>query len=380
MMSAIRLLLISALTIGSLSQANACTCAFGDGPACQEAWRQSVDAVFLGRVENIESVRGTAAAPAGAMSMTRMGGLRRVTIVVEEGYRGVSAKKMVVYTAAGSAACGFEFETDERYLIFATATKDAQLTVSLCSATKPAKYAMDDLTYLRSVPSLKPTSTIQGSVWRYTHDPNFKPKFQPSLMDHYRPPEHEYMAMKPESGITVLATAEDGTEHTAIVDAEGNWRISELPPGRYTLQPKESEDAFLYPFVSNVELAPKGCAQADIRVESNGRISGMIEHHDPGTDWALVKVFVLPFPNFVLNHPVKEVMLKPTDSKFDIGPQPGRYLLGAYVVSKIGTPERYTFGYWGWTYFPGVTDAKSGEPIEVKEGKAVNNVTLRMAY
>ena len=65
--------------------------------------------------------------------------------------------------------------------------------------------------------------------------------------------------------------------------------------------------------------------------------------------WALVKVFVLPFPNFVLNHPVKEVMLKPTDSKFDIGPlPPGRYLLGAYVVSKIGTPERYTFGDWGW--------------------------------
>ena len=66
---------------------------------------------------------------------------------------------------------------------------------------------------------------------------------------------------------------------------------------------------------------------------------------------------------------------------FDIGPlPPGRYLLGAYVVSKISTPERYTFGDWGWTYFPGVTDTKSGEPIEVKEGKAVNNVTLRMAY
>ena len=33
--------------------------------------------------------------------------------------------------------------------------------------------------------------------------------------------------------------------------------------------------------------------ESEIRDESNGRISGTLEHHSPESDWALVKVFVL---------------------------------------------------------------------------------------
>ena len=58
------------------------------------------------------------------------------------------------------------------------------------------KYAEEDIAYLRSLSTLPPVSTIFGTVWRYTHDPNFKPKFRPSLMDHYRPPEQDYLAME----------------------------------------------------------------------------------------------------------------------------------------------------------------------------------------
>jgi hypothetical protein len=228
---------------------------------------------------------------------------------VEEGYRGVSSKKAEVYTASSSAACGFDFRKGERYLILASSTKDAQLTVSLCSATKPAVYATEDISYLRSRPSLKPTSTIQGSVWRYTHDPNFKPKFQPSLMDHYRPPEQDYMAMVPEPGVKVVATGQDGTEHVAAVDKEGNWRISNLSPGPYTVRAQANDATYVHPFFSKVEVAPRGCAKVDIRVESNGRVAGTLEHDTPESDWALLKVFALPLANPDLRHPAMEQTL-----------------------------------------------------------------------
>jgi hypothetical protein len=250
----IRLLVTSVLAIATLNVANACTCMFGAGPACEETWRKSVDAAFVGQVEKIELVQGIPPAPTGAMSMTMRGGQNRVTVAVQEAYRGVSARTVVVYTASSSAACGFEFQEQERYLIFASASKDGQLTVSLCSATKPAQYAAEDISYLRSLPSLKPTSTIRGSVWRYTHDPNFRPKFQPSLMDHYRPPEQDYMAMKPEPGIRVMAKGQDGIERTAIVDTDGNWRISDLSPGRYTVEPQTREGVYIYPFFSNLDV------------------------------------------------------------------------------------------------------------------------------
>ena len=119
----------------------------------------------------------------------------------------------------------------------------------------------------------------------------------------------------------------------------------------------------------------------NIRADSNGRISGTLDHHSPESDWALLKVMVLAYPNPDWHHPVRETTLEPDASMFEIGPLPaGKYILGAYVVRKIGTPDRYTFADWGWTYFPGVYDPKLAEPIEVVEGKSVSNLKLKMMY
>jgi len=52
----IRILVIALFVAITLADTEACTCAFGDGPACQEAWRESVDAILLGRVEKIEAL------------------------------------------------------------------------------------------------------------------------------------------------------------------------------------------------------------------------------------------------------------------------------------------------------------------------------------
>ena len=376
------MLAAAAFASTAFTGAQGCTCAFGGGPACQEAWRQGVDAVFLGRVDKIEAARGNVGLTPGAMSVTMMGSLLQVAVSVDEVYRGSSAKMIQVYTASSSAACGYSFRKGQKYLIYASAAgKDSQLVVSLCSATKPAKYAEKDLTYLRSVPSLVPTSTLMGNIWRYTRDPNFKPKFQPSLMDHYRPPEQDYMAMKPEAGFTVVARAQDGTERTATADSDGNWHIDELPAGRYTLQPQIREGVYVYPFLSTVEIAPKGCAQVNIRVESNGRISGTLDHPAPGNDWALVKVFALPVSESDWHRPAQEATLEPNASTFEVGPLPaGKYVLGAYVAVKITAGNGYTFGDLGPFYYPGVTGINGAEPIEVAEGKAVTNVKFKIMY
>jgi hypothetical protein len=316
----------------------------------------------------------------GAMSMTMMGGLLRVTLSVEEAYRGVSAKTIEVYTPAHSAACGFAFQQGERYLVYASKTKDEQLIVTLCSATRPAKYAEEDISYLRSIQSLAPTATIMGSVWRYTHDPNFKPKFHPSLMDHYRPPEQDYMAMEPVPGATVLVKAQNGAEHSVTADADGNWRISGLAPGPFTVRPQTDEATFVHPFRSIVDVAPRGCAKVDIRIESNGRISGTLDHPSPASDWVLIKVFAAPVSD--PRHPIAERTLGLSESSFELAPlPPGQYILSAYVSVRIEVPPNgHTYGNLGTFYFPGVTGIKGAEPIDVAEGKATTNVKFRIMY
>lgn len=119
----------------------------------------------------------------------------------------------------------------------------------------------------------------------------------------------------------------------------------------------------------------------DNRVESNGRISGTLLHHAPESDWAGLQVIVLAYPNPDGHHPLTETWLEPDASVFEIGPLPaGQYILGAYVVRKVGTPDRYSLAHWGWTYFPGVYDPKLAQPIEIVEGKSVSNVRLKMMY
>lgn len=354
----------------------------GGGPACQQAWDKSVDAVFLGRVEKIEASQNTGwGLPAGAASMTMMGHVNQVSISVEESYRGVSTKTIKVYTESSGAGCGYAFKEGERYLIFASKTKDEKLLVSLCSATKPAQYADEDLAYLRSIASLPLTTTIKGTVWKYTHDPNFKPKFEPSLMDHYRPKEQDYLAMSPESGMIVIIKSQDGSEHLVTVSANGDWQLSGIAAGMYEVLLKTDDSIYMHPLPKIVEVAPRGCAQVDIRVESNGRISGILEHGAPQKDWALIKVFVLALPNPDWRHPAKEVDLERTQSAFEIGPlPPGKYALGVYLVRRLGTPESYTLFDFGRNYFPGVYDPNLAQPIEVAEGQEVKNVKFKMPY
>jgi len=76
------LILVSFVTI-AFNEANACWCMGGGGPACQQAWDRSVDAVFLGRVEKIEPAHnGKWGLPPGAVSMTMMGSVNEVSISV----------------------------------------------------------------------------------------------------------------------------------------------------------------------------------------------------------------------------------------------------------------------------------------------------------
>jgi hypothetical protein len=376
------LILVFFVTI-AFNKANACFCMGGGGPACQQAWDKSVDAVFLGRVEKIEPSRnGKWGLPPGAASMTMMGRVNEVSISVEESYRGVSTKTIQVYTESSGAGCGYGFKQGERYVVFASKAPDEKLIVSLCSATRPVQYAAEDLAYLRSIPSLPLTATIKGTAWKYTHDPNFKPKLQPSLMDHYRPAEQDYMAMSPESGMTVIIKSQEGAEHSVTVDAKGNWQIADLSPGIYEVHPHIDESTYIYPLPKILEVSPRGCSQVDIRVESNGRISGVLEHGAPQKDWALIKVFVLTLPNPDWHHPAKEVTLEPNQSTFEIGPLPaGTYALGVYLVKTLGTPERYTLVDFGRNYYPGgVYDPNLAQPIDVADGKEVKGVRFKMPY
>lgn len=68
----------------------------------------------------------------------------RVELAVERWFKGDGGARAVASTAASTAACGFPFAEGERYLIYAS-ERNGVLLVSLCSRTRPAGRAAEDI-------------------------------------------------------------------------------------------------------------------------------------------------------------------------------------------------------------------------------------------
>jgi len=365
-------LVVAILVIMPHADALACTCMGGGGPACQEAWREGVNSIFLGRVAKIEVTLGVMGAPDNAASMTLGGSMKVVTIEIEESYRGISGKSVQVVTAADEAACGYSFREGERYLIFA-GKQGSRLGVSLCSATRPAKYAEDDIAYLRSIPDLPPTARVFGTFKRYTYDPKFKPTFEPSIMDHYRPPEEEYRAMAAMTGTIVRVETSDG-KHETTVDNQGKWNINGLPPGPYKIEVALPKNMTLdSAFGMRGSLSSKGCWRVDLRAESNGHIRGRVSSEVPLSEYYLAQVglFRAEETEIDLIRPFGEVFPDPNTGEYDIGPlAQGRYLVAVILNNKDLDVAAL--------YYPGVVRLDRAKVIALGDGETVSNVDFRV--
>jgi hypothetical protein len=125
---------VAALACLAPARARACSC-MSQTPA--DALAQAA-AVFEGRVREVAPAQ-----PEGEMPRQL-----RVRLQVVRSFKGSgTAEELVVTTAADSAACGYGFELDRSYLVYALAQRDG-LDVSLCGRTQPIEEADEDLRLL----------------------------------------------------------------------------------------------------------------------------------------------------------------------------------------------------------------------------------------
>ena len=123
---------------------DACTCVY---PSFEDQMKKAV-AVFTGRV--VQTVHE---------SENEM----RVDLIIKKKWKGRTGEKVSVYTADDSAACGYPFQMEEEYLVFATedaygkkqSGESSALRVSLCSLTKPVSDAAQELGSLNKKTSAK---------------------------------------------------------------------------------------------------------------------------------------------------------------------------------------------------------------------------------
>ena len=182
-------------------------------PACESAWAANISAVFLGLATDVHEEDIPIISNGEKAHTLRL----RVTFRVDEAFIGVPEK--VVTVTSGGDLCGFPFSKGHKYLVYGRRLPSGEVYVSISSSTKWAKEAADDLKYLRELPVTPHGATIYGSVLRYRDPENPRSKVRLGI---------------PEVGhkVQILGTSQD---YETTVDGQGNFKLSGLPPGRYTV-------------------------------------------------------------------------------------------------------------------------------------------------
>ncbi|MGH7450573.1 MAG: T9SS type A sorting domain-containing protein [bacterium] len=144
------IVIILALTSVDAQETRACSCWPPPPPA--QAFAEA-DAVFMGKVESFEFIEN--------------GNRRLAKISLVKIWKGDRHAVSDIYTGANSAACGYDFQIGETYIIYAYKGEAGRLQTGLCERTAPLHSATEDLKYLEAL-SFFPLSL--GNLWTFSHD------------------------------------------------------------------------------------------------------------------------------------------------------------------------------------------------------------------
>jgi hypothetical protein len=319
-------------------RAEACSC-FSGGPPCQNYFH--VDAVFLGSVQSIAQTD----VPQDSF-LTR----KLVTFTIERPFRGVDGSTVQVKTGMGGGDCGYDFKPGERYLVYAQRTKDGGLYAGICSRTRRAADAAEDLQYLED---LRPTGSgvrVYGTVSRTERD-----------LATGRPMEYG-----PMPGVRIVVSGPAG-DRNARTDWKGMYSIEGLDDGTYHVSVHPPDPLVWSSGAHDLKIAfrdNRACMLEDFGVVFDGRISGNAVSRDgaPASD---VPVTLIAAVN--ANAPgIVPMMSTQTDSsgRYEFTKVPrGRYLVGISLRRSMEGPVVYPR-----VFYPSTMDASQATVVTVGNG------------
>lgn len=99
------------------------------------------DLIFVGEVVSVEKAYG--------LNINKPKQLK-VKMMLNETFKGQGKLNMDFYTSDNSASCGYNFEVDEKYLVYSNIVDDKNY-VSLCSRTQKFNGSENDITFLKNM-------------------------------------------------------------------------------------------------------------------------------------------------------------------------------------------------------------------------------------
>ena len=190
------------LLFDSNGLALACSCA---GPADSPCRLMPVNVAFVGT-------------PTAVADVLRDGWpARKFTLRIQESFSGVEGSFVDVFSDRSS--CGVDFVFGKPYLVDALKDGRGNITVNLCSLTRPAARAPEEIAILRRVAARQSLLGILGQLVE------FRP--QPRLLD------PEVLQPFPDVSVEIFGGP---TTRRAITDRDGRFAVWDLPRGVYRIR------------------------------------------------------------------------------------------------------------------------------------------------
>ena len=248
-------------------------------------------------------------------------------------------------------------EVGQQYLMYTSGDPTKPVPSRGCTRSRSIKYAKEDLEFLEAYSKGTATPWVGGTI-----------RSRPSEPENGKQDESHELPLK---GVSVTLSG-DSKDVETTTDATGSYRFSDVRPGSYKLDAKltgyrlsSEQDDF--------DLASHGCIQADLWMNIDRRVQGIVRDHR-GLPAASVRVEMVP-SNTQLERWKQPILLAESDEEgryiIDDIP-PGEYYLGINIKS---TPTKeHPFSP---TYYPNTQERSQATPIIAGSAASVQEFDLQ---
>jgi hypothetical protein len=331
------------LSINSLG----CSCDGTPNPPCRAYWYSP--AVFSGIVTAIRPFELSAP------------GQLKVSIKVEQAYKGVGRDQVEVLTGDGQTAdCGFPFEVGQRYLVYADNYNDI-LSTTYCTRTRDLSRAQDDLDYIEKLPSMLDGIRIFGNITKRAKN---------SMLDE-----------KPVANLPVRITdLSRGRIESLKTDTRGNFKKEGIPAGSYLIEALFPKGIYFYAYgqpegLWSYQIPNKGCAEVNFATYFEGKIQGRVLS-ETGVGVGGYRVQLIS-ADYEFKSPTDTAELWDWEPSADDGSfvfdglPPGRYKVGIGIGGAADV-----FMKKGRIFYPNTLDPMKAKVITVREGRITKDISL----
>jgi hypothetical protein len=273
---------------------------------------------------------------------------------VAQSFLGVEGTEIEISTGRGGGDCGYNFRRGESYLVYAYRNAETGLlSTGICTRTKPASDATEDLEFLRTLGSRAPGVVISGTV----------------VLERSQEREETKPTRIGVAAARVVIVGE-GTTKEVVTDAKGAYAFSGLSAGRYKVKLLLPDELTVWSPERDIALSDRGCATVDYFVSDNGRVRGKVTDAE-GKPAARIQVTLVRADDPELKGELTGYeKYERTDDQGNYAfkaVQPGRYLLAVNLsrYPQLGDPTRA----FPRTFYPGVAEASKAEVISVGVGE-----------